>query len=272
MKRWAQPQSTQKMPKSHIVLGMFAILGFGIILISLAVPVFSAPSTFNNPTVFGHDPGDISAGSFFGSNPVSDRWVFPGIISPRNSSGTTWDIFVDATSSFLGLRSSAAGPTLWMISTLGNVGIGTSTPTQKLDVAGQIHATGNICTDASGGKCLSDLSGAPYVTPSKKLQIVCNPSCDYSSAFDLTGNSPNITEGTLTVSCPAGMIPLSCGGGAKVMTASEYLRGLGFTPRYTTTYSVPSHSFTGCEMMWKATSGTTEVQGFVQATCVSLYP
>jgi hypothetical protein len=37
----------------------------------------------------------------------------------------------------------------------GNVGIGTTTPTQKLDVNGQIHASGDICTDAGGGKCLS---------------------------------------------------------------------------------------------------------------------
>jgi hypothetical protein len=35
------------------------------------------------------------------------------------------------------------------------IGIGTPNPTQKLDVVGQIHATGDICTDAGGGKCLS---------------------------------------------------------------------------------------------------------------------
>jgi len=37
----------------------------------------------------------------------------------------------------------------------GNVGIGTTNPSQKLDVAGQIHATLDVCTDAGGGGCLS---------------------------------------------------------------------------------------------------------------------
>ncbi len=46
----------------------------------------------------------------------------------------------------------------------GNVGIGTTTPTQKLDVAGQIHATGDVCTDVGGGKCLST-AGAGDTTP-----------------------------------------------------------------------------------------------------------
>ncbi len=42
----------------------------------------------------------------------------------------------------------------------GNVGIGMTTPSQKLDVYGQIHATGDICIDTGGGKCLSTAGGA----------------------------------------------------------------------------------------------------------------
>ena len=37
----------------------------------------------------------------------------------------------------------------------GYVGIGTTTPKTTLHVVGNINATGDICTDAGGGKCLS---------------------------------------------------------------------------------------------------------------------
>lgn len=42
----------------------------------------------------------------------------------------------------------------------GKVGIGTISPAEKLDVTGKIHATGDICTDAGGGKCLSSGGGS----------------------------------------------------------------------------------------------------------------
>ncbi len=53
------------------------------------------------------------------------------------------------------------------IDSQGNVGIGTTEPKAKLEVAGdvsvegEIQATEDICTDIGGGKCLSQLTAAP---------------------------------------------------------------------------------------------------------------
>ena len=47
--------------------------------------------------------------------------------------------------------------------TTGNVGIGIKNPTYPLDVEGKIHATGDICTDLGGGKCLSQLTNIPLI-------------------------------------------------------------------------------------------------------------
>ncbi len=46
-----------------------------------------------------------------------------------------------------------------LIVATGSVGIGTNNPSQKLDVNGNIHAAGDVCIDAAGGKCLSTVSG-----------------------------------------------------------------------------------------------------------------
>lgn len=40
----------------------------------------------------------------------------------------------------------------------GNVGIGTTAPGQKLTVNGTIKASGDVCIDQAGGKCLSSLA------------------------------------------------------------------------------------------------------------------
>jgi len=48
----------------------------------------------------------------------------------------------------------------------GNVGVGKEDPEQQLDVEGRIHATGDICTDANGGQCLSQVSSGFSFIPS----------------------------------------------------------------------------------------------------------
>lgn len=83
------------------------------------------------------------------------------------------------------------------ITASGDVGIGTASPAQKLDVAGgQIHATGDICTDTGGGKCLSSVGGGnlSIVTATQSISCVAD-----TAAY------------TGVVSCPAGTVLMNCG-------------------------------------------------------------
>ena len=58
------------------------------------------------------------------------------------------------------------------INTITNrVGIGTANPAKKLDVSGEIHATGDICTDEGGGICLGSVGiGGPNL-PSITFEV-----------------------------------------------------------------------------------------------------
>lgn len=70
----------------------------------------------------------------------------------------------------------------------GNIGVGVVNPKEKIDVAGQIHASEDVCIDSRNGRCLSDgmAIGGFYFTRYGKNGCM----------------APNPLTGTCT--CPAG--------------------------------------------------------------------
>ena len=90
-----------------------------------------------------------------------------------------------------GLVLNTGGAVNGLLVPLGRVGIGTSTPAFKLDVTGKIHATGDVCTDLNGGKCLSSGSGSGF----SSVRVV---------GQDFGCNNINGKTASGTVSCAAG--------------------------------------------------------------------
>ena len=87
----------------------------------------------------------------------------------------------------------------------GNLGIGVTDSVKKLDVAGEIHATGDVCTDSSGGKCLSSLASSTHPsslqaadgTPDKAVYVDNDGNVGIgtnvpSQPLEIAGTSPRI--------------------------------------------------------------------------------
>lgn len=81
------------------------------------------------------------------------------------------------------------------------VGIGNPTPTEKLDVTGKIHATGDVCSDIGGGKCLSSIKG---------YGLDCTTILNHYP----TGTP----EANIVANCPVNYLLTGCGGGCNGST------------------------------------------------------
>jgi hypothetical protein len=144
-------------------------------IVALWVQLGTSPYVCGDTPVVARYYGNWIAGPYLSTQPSSDSITDSGTVTNRND----YDV---------------AGP----LYAEGKVGIGTITPDATLDVSGTINATGDICTDLGGGKCLStsgtgsgsspwNSSGsyiylnntANYVgigtsSPSTKLQVIGN--------------------------------------------------------------------------------------------------
>jgi hypothetical protein len=91
----------------------------------------------------------------------------------------------------------------------GNVGIGTTSPSQKLDVSGQILAT-DVCT--TGGKCLSNLAGGTvsWGNPCNSVWSVCSQCCGQGTQT-CSYNGRELTAGGTTVCLQTANSQGSCG-------------------------------------------------------------
>lgn len=88
---------------------------------------------------------------------IAYAWTEPSQSPPDGNTSAPLTIGSAGQSKSGGLILNTGGADLGLIVENGKVGIGTISPSQSLDVSGQIHSSGDICTDAGGGSCLSSL-------------------------------------------------------------------------------------------------------------------
>ena len=113
-----------------------------------------------------------------------------------------------------GLVLNTGGAPTGLIVDQGNVGIGTEDPNHKLDVSGEIHATGDICTEAGAGGtvCLST-SGGGSILIAGTIEIfadAADPDAGISDPIDVSSfsfNSPDEYQVILTPQTPIGDTP-----------------------------------------------------------------
>ncbi len=151
----------------------------------------------------------------------------------------------------------------------GNVGIGMTTPGQKLDVSGNvratggINATGDICTGMAGGKCLS----ATTTLDSQGRLRIGNGFIDYES-----GSSPGCPAGSGT---PAtrNWAPKTCdaSGSCVICWVSVPYSGEELINSCGTSCTTPGGwgSTSTCTYTYEAATGTYGYCSSASATCTA---
>lgn len=237
------------------------------------------------------------------ADPVKNAWRFPGVIgvmntSPVNAIALTisqaasgsgmYAIYAQAVAAqVLRLESSSTGGTQiglfnstdnqeWRIGTgitddkefvvrdetlgqdrltiesTGEIGIGKKDPVVAVDVIG------DVCSSLNGGKCLSNQGKNQSIVATTGLQKICTPSpC---------GSGPlNLATGFVDATCPAGFLPVSCGGGAHSVAAGS-VRNMVITPMMTSL----GDSFNGCRLNWDFSGAAAGTTGGAIAICAPI--
>ncbi|MFH0970134.1 MAG: hypothetical protein V1776_01600 [Candidatus Diapherotrites archaeon] len=221
-------------------------LGLIILVVAFAGIVYSQ---FGGPSEFGHDLSEIDAdGELFGD--LMDTTTFPGMAHIKGAVriGTnpigTEELVVDGA-----------------INATGNIG-----------TTGNIDAVGDVCTDAAGGQCLSEVNHTVYLAGGV-ISKVCKGDCLYHSL--------GLETLPLEVYCPDNYIPLSCGGGVKMPpgsptavppgstgTGNEWiLKGFFSTPKYV---AAGDSTFNGCQLDFLGKKINSGEEGVPSDTLFSL--
>ncbi len=134
------------------------------------VTIIGTASNFNNAIIINHNLGNLSVHMDSGED-IPTRY-FPLV---NDNNGPSGNVFITKASSALsvsgmwGGADDATGSQL-VLTTSGNLGVGVLSPTHKLDVGGDIFASGDICSQFSNG-CMSSFSDMRLKTNITNLAV-----------------------------------------------------------------------------------------------------